>query len=217
MSPSGSALSAQDCCPPLGSRVEVLWHIEFEVEAATGAGVAEAALPAEERWWGATVQERNCETASELAGSRHADKPVHSLLYDSHGDFEESTARVVFISKSRLVDIDRQGEALGGLLDWRFEGQPCALDCGDGTDHVTMEEVVAAQAALDSETGVSIADAGLEAMSELPLVQQRKLASEYRSMADKIKLKLSELAMRPGYVITNSDIETIFTQLKNSS
>lgn len=185
----------QSCfqAPKLGCRIEVLWRLESDSE--NGERVVE------ERWWGAVVQER-LQTSS---------PPVHILLYDKYGEFEEDVARVRFISDSALVDLGRTDEDGGGRLLWRYPNTR-------QENGISMEEVVQAQSLIDSEDG-SIADAGLQALTQLPVTKQLELASGYRMFADKVKAMLGELvaAKGPDYVITHKDIDTIFQKLRQDT
>lgn len=166
---------AKQVAPPLNTRIEVLWTLTSE------AGVAE------ERWWGARVQDVERENGEER----------HVLLYDAYGDFGEVVVRVKFQTTDTLLDLSRSTD---NTLYWRLEGSTTS-------DVLTVQDVVH-----DGDVLAMMMDA----LTSLPADKQLRYASAYRTFADRIKDALDRLLQDKGedYVITAADVHAIFAQLR---
>lgn len=213
--PSPAVPSSSDCkpasyAPKLGSRIQVLWRIE--------PSASDETKPTEtvDRWWGATVQDCTRETAGDAVKPEHANMNIHVLLYDAYGEFAEEVSRVVFVSPSTLVDMSCIGDENDGYLDWKIEGTDTDID--NSSALLSLEAYIADQDAMVEEAGIS-SDADLQVLSQYPASVQLQMATGYRKFADSIKLMLSELAAKqpPGYVITEADVQSIFTKLQAKS
>ncbi|PXF44104.1 hypothetical protein BWQ96_06185 [Gracilariopsis chorda] len=203
--------------PPVGSRIEVLWKIDYgadaddkmEVDTATEENTVT-------RWWGATVQDR----LKEALGSRRpdqAERQLHVLLYDAYQEFAEDTATVAFISADTLVDLSQLEDVNKGELQWRFEDSAqkqtdSAQD--EKSQLVSLEEYAADLSAAVQDAGLT-EETDLQILSTLPLHVQSRFATGYRRFADTLKNSLDKfLQEKPeDYVVTKADVQKVFASI----
>lgn len=193
--------------PPLGTRIEVLWRISYDEK-----GDNEPV----DRWWGAVIQDCTKQLVGEQSEAEYADYPIHILLYDAYGEFEEDTARVAFLPNSMLLDLAQTDGPHNGMLDWRVEGsEDNATNAGEAPQQLSLSQYAAEQAALVEQAGLS-SDADLEVLSQMPADLQLHMSAGYRQFADGVKKMLFELMERKptGYVVTEQDVQMIFTRLR---
>lgn len=203
--------------PSIGSRIEVLWNIDYDAGADDK---MEVDTSNEEntvtRWWGATVQDR----LKEDLGSRrpdHAECQLHVLLYDAYQEFCEDTATVAFISDDTLVDLSQLEDVNKGELQWRFEGfaQKQAESTTDEKPQlVSLEEYAADLSAAVHDAGLT-EETDLQILSTLPLHVQSRFASGYRHFANTLKNSLDKfLQEKPeNYVVTKADVQKVFANI----
>lgn len=166
------------------------------------------------------VQDCTTDTSSLSIPAAHAGKPVHILLYDAFGEFDEDIAHVIFLPDRSLVDLARIEEETDGILDWRLEteGDEYGYGARGNGGELSLMEVVDAQVEMVSAAGIS-ANADLEALREYPPSVQIGVASGYRVFADGVKQMLGELvASKPmGYVVTEEDVQSVVTRIRERS
>lgn len=205
-SPAASSLKSagRQYAPPLGTRIEVLWRIESPGDDDMEGEVVD-------RWWGAVVQDCTAERVGSVVKAEWAGELVHMLLYDAYGEFGEDTARVAFVPNGSLVDLARLDDEIGGVLDWRKEGEE---PLGENVE-MSLEEFANEQDMIVQEAGLS-KDADLHVLSQYPANVQINVASGYRIFADGVKEMLGELvATKPaGYVVTEADVQSIFQKIQ---
>lgn len=208
-----TARPGREHAPELGTRIEVLWRIETDEPADDG---SESTMPTvQDRWWGAVVQDCTNERVGAAAQPQHPEALVHVLLYDAYGEFEEDTARVVFLPDRTLVDLARLDDEDRGMLDWRLEGTTDVAP--EPAVPLTMAQFANQQEEIVQQAGLS-SDADLQVLRQFPANVQLHMTSGYRAFADGVKGMLTELmAKKPsGYVVTEADVQEIFAKIQAS-
>ncbi|KAI0562840.1 hypothetical protein FGB62_51g126 [Gracilaria domingensis] len=216
--PSDTSCIQKVIAPPIGSRIEVLWRVDYDPEEAdkmevdTDTGGPQTLI----RWWGATVQD----CLSETVGSKcpqHADKKVFVLLYDAFQEFGEDTATVAFISHDCLVDLSQLDDVNKGELEWRMENaenKQAETSAEDKAQLVSLEQYANEVSAAVEGAGLS-EEADLQILNSLPPHVQAQVASGYRRFADHVKNSLASfMEEKPkDYIVTKADVQNMFASM----
>lgn len=217
--PAPPKAAIQSHAPPLGTRIQVLWKIEYEAEqdekppmdvGVEGSGTVT-------RWWGATVQDRLTETLG-TRNAHNAEQSVYVLLYDAYHEFAEDTAKVAFIAHDMLVDVSQLEDVNKGELVWRVDQTESTTTASASTDDktqlVSLEQYAAQMSEAVQCAGLS-EEADLQILSTMPVHVQAQVASGYRRFADHLKDALVKLAHdKPkDYVVTKADVQKMFANI----
>lgn len=200
------------------SRLEVLWDIVVEPSAEEIVSkeadvVGQDNAVQEEGEGGIRHSEWWCATLGEPLPLRdpQGNRRVWQIHYEEKEGFPRTTCQVVFHSSNVLYDLECQS-----YLKWRKEGDL------DGEDEEKEQVVLSLQDCLEAiqgETQTNPAqDASeLDALQNLPILQQQRIATGFRRFADTFKTKLKELVEEKGdgYVVQASDIQDIMKDAKS--
>ena len=152
----------------------------------------------------------------------------HTIKYNAQGSFPECQCEVIFLSNSRLLDCNENDALL-----WRHEGKPWIADENDeefgasltkeqdvsGNEvTMTMQELLEDQTHMDliEHGGNSLEGMGMNAMGQLPYMQQVRVVSGYRDFATALKAKLKSIqdSKGEGALVTEKDIQSFMADLR---
>lgn len=152
----------------------------------------------------------------------------HTIKYNAQGSFPECQCEVIFLSNSRLLDCNENDALL-----WRHEGKPWIADENDeefgaslikeqdvsGNEvTMTMQELLEDQMHMDliEHGGNSLEGMGMNAMGQLPYMQQVRVVSGYRDFATALKAKLKSIqdSKGEGALVTEKDIQSFMADLR---